>query len=585
MEMTFAIMPDVSAREVDTRSESISTFLQRQHLPEHATPVRLLEVDYAHLPTPEGGDLYVTWHGIHLLDHLHVENWYERGWFEANRIRLPGTATVYRVPTKPVNGRSIDLVVKYCRVGEDVPLDTIAFSQFSNAEFNSPYEEFALVMEMRSRGSSPRVLTHRPLGIYVPAKRLELWQTGRREFRIAGKKARFRDVELDIFRQYILIYQWVKGVSADEAFMEITGEERRQILEKLTKDVREDLEEHGYTVVDHKPAHIIVRPRRDGTVLRKRDGNYAYALVDFELLTRTADHQRNVQSSRRAIYLKHQRDRLRKPVRPEIFPEHLKPVRILDVDYVFGHAESTQGRLWVVGHDPDLFDYFIPERWRHTPGKKLSATSETHYTLTKDNINLVWKLSRVGELPDIDLPNEVAGDVLAHGFNTPFEEFSIALDIARKGLHTVFPRAIYMSGLESSRSALYVVDSRRFESHKAIVMEDDQPIFRPDHNYLTIWGYWNGVAEMSEEQHEGHLQPIDLGRAYQRGLVTYSLTTELLKWMAEQIKAAGYRDLTLRPSHFLLSLRHDKSLILEKNGLPTLRICNFEFMQPNRRGL
>jgi hypothetical protein len=170
-------------------------------------------------------------------------------------------------------------------------------------------------------------------------------------------------------------------------------------------------------------------------------------------------------------------------------------------------------------------------------------------------------------------------DILAHGFNTPFEEFSIAQDMARKGIHTVYPRAIYMSGLESSRSSLYVLDNRRFESHKGIVMEDGQPIFRADHNYLTIWGYWNGVAEMPEERDEGHLQPIDLGRACKRGLVTKALFNKLLERMIEQLQAAGYRDLTLKPSHFLLSLRHDKTLILDKDGLPTLRICNFELMQ------
>ena len=126
---------------------------------------------------------------------------------------------------------------------------------------------------------------------------------------------------------------------------------------------------------------------------------------------------------------------------------------------MFGHAESTQGRLWVVGYDPELFDYFLPERWRHTPGKKLSATSETHYTLTKDNIHLVWKLSSVGEKPEVNPSNEIGAAILAHGFNSPFEEFSIALDLARHGIPTIYPRAIYMSGLESSRSALYVVDS------------------------------------------------------------------------------------------------------------------------------
>jgi hypothetical protein len=121
------------------RQSAIASYLRRRHLPVHATPVQLLGVDYAHLPTADGGDLYVTWDGLHRLDHLLVENWFEPGWFKAKRERLPGTGTVYRLPTKPVNGRSIDLVVKYCRVGEDVPLDTMTFNRFANAEFNSPY--------------------------------------------------------------------------------------------------------------------------------------------------------------------------------------------------------------------------------------------------------------------------------------------------------------------------------------------------------------------------------------------------------------------------------------------------------------
>ena len=61
------------------------------------------------MPTSGGGDLYVTWHGIHLLDHLSLENWYDRGWFEANRVRLPGTGTVYRVSI--TSKRSISPVI------------------------------------------------------------------------------------------------------------------------------------------------------------------------------------------------------------------------------------------------------------------------------------------------------------------------------------------------------------------------------------------------------------------------------------------------------------------------------------------
>ena len=557
---------------------AIASYLTRRHLPVHATPVRLLGVDYVQLPTADGGDLYVTWDSVHRLDHLLVENWLEPAWFEAKRERLPGTSTVYRLPTKPVNGHSIDLVVKYCRVGEDVPLDTMTFNRFANAEFNSPYEEFSLVMDLRKSRAGRRILTHRPLAIHVPAERLALWQTGRAEYRIASKKARYRDVELDILRQYVLIYEWVKGISADEALLQLSSTDRRRILTQLTERVRLDLERHGYMVIDHKPAHIIVRPQKSGGLLRKREGDFAYALVDFELLALTPEHRREVRASRRTSYLKRQRVRFQTPA-PSSFPEHLKPVKILGVPYVFGHAESTQGRLWVVGCDPELFDYFLPERWRHTPGKKLSATSETHYTLTKDNIHLVWKLSRVGEKPEVNPSNEIAAAILAHGFNSPFEECSIALDLARHGIPTIYPRAIYMSGLESSRSALYVVDERRFESHLSLITENAAPLFRSDHNYLTIWGYWNGSAEMAEDRNEAHVQPVDLGRAVTRGLITTELMHELLKRTRERLQAAGYRDLQLSAAHVLLSIRHNKSMVLDADGAPSIRLCNFELMQ------
>jgi len=52
--------------------------------------------------------------------------------------------------TQPlIEDQSIDLVVKNCRVGEDVPLATHTLEEFCNAEFNSPWEEFSLVFEMR----------------------------------------------------------------------------------------------------------------------------------------------------------------------------------------------------------------------------------------------------------------------------------------------------------------------------------------------------------------------------------------------------------------------------------------------------
>ena len=77
---------------------------------------------------------------------MHIE---EHGWFSRHREELTGTSTVYKVPTKEIKGQQLDLVVKWCRVGEEVPIDTLTFDRFAHAQFNSPYEEFALVMEMR----------------------------------------------------------------------------------------------------------------------------------------------------------------------------------------------------------------------------------------------------------------------------------------------------------------------------------------------------------------------------------------------------------------------------------------------------
>ena len=564
-------------------TDEASNYFKGRRLPPNATPMRLLGVDYVHVPTTNGGDLYVTRFGLPFMEHLQLENWRDDVWFEEKRERLKGTSVVYRIPTKVVDGRAIDLVVKYCRVGEDVPLDTLTFERFSHAEFNSPYEEFSLVMELRERGGSGRIRTHRPLAIYVPPERLELWQTGRSTHRIERKKAKYRDVELDIFRRYVLIYQWVKGESADTALEVMMGDpaKRAEELRRLTLRAKAELERNGFLVVDHKPAHVILRCHRNGSLLRDRTGDFVYALIDFELLQRTPDHEQQAQSSRRAIYLKHQRDRFATP-KDLKYPEHLKPMSIFGVDYVCGHADSTHGMLWVVGRDPDLFDFFIPERWRRTHGKRLSATNETYYTLTKDRINLVWKLSRVGEQPDLDASDPRAVKMAAWGYNSPFEEVAIALDLKAKGVDTIYPRAIYMSGLKSTRAGLYVSDNRRYESHQKLISPDGLPVLRPDHNYLTIWGFWNGLDEILASKDEAYCRGVNLDEARQSGIIGAREAKRLLAREQKQLAAVGYRDLLPKPTHYLLSLRHAGSLVLNEDGKPAVRLCSFELIQKRR---
>ena len=574
-----------TGREADPVMDPVVSWMKRPDpfvdvpIPPDAHRVKILGIYYLHFQQPDGGDLYVTKFGRHYLQHLKLENWHEKEWFRANREKLKGTSTVYKVPSKVVNGRSINLVVKWCRVGEEVPLDTMGFNRFSDAEFNSPFEEFSLVMEMRERPSGKRIRTNRPLAIYVPPEQLELWQTGRSKSRMTQKLNKYRDVELDILRQYILIYEWVEGRSADEALVDVIPDEaaREKRLAHLTHQSLKDMKQNGFFVVDHKPAHVILRPRNNGEILRRRAGEYPYALVDFELLLRTPEYERQVELARRSSYLEHQRERFDRE-RDVPIPEHLRAAQLFGVDYIWGRAESTHGMVWVVGRQPDLFDYFLPERWRHTPRTLLSETGQTYYTVSKDHINLVWKVSRVGETPDIDLSSAAASEILRHGYNSPFEEFGIAMALAQSGFSVVYPRAIYVTGLTSGRAGDYVKDLSRFESHARLKAPDGSPVLSQDHTYITVWGQWKGAIAEESERHRPPCAGVDLVRAVREGLICEEDKQMLLARMTERLESAGFGAF-LKPSHYLLSQEADGRLRRDSREELVLTICNFELIR------
>jgi hypothetical protein len=261
---------------------------------QEAEGVSLLGVDYLRFKTSDGGDLYLTRFGVPLREQLDPESWYAPDWFAVSRKRLLGTSVIYRVRTKPVRGMSLDLVVRFSRVGEEVPLDTLTVCKYPHAEFNSPFEEFALVMDLRAVRPGPlrpRIFTKKPLAIFVPAERLQLWQTGRLESKIAAKLARHPETELDILRRYILLYGWIEQMNAVEAAdaLRLPGDSRETFLAQTTCGAIRDLEQNGFRMLDIKPEHIVVRVRADGSLLRRRSGQLAYALVDYELLERVPE--------------------------------------------------------------------------------------------------------------------------------------------------------------------------------------------------------------------------------------------------------------------------------------------------------
>ncbi len=558
------------------------------------TLVNVLGVVYAHTRTSDGGDLYLTRYAEPLHRHFEIENWYEKDWFDTHKTRLLGTSSVYKVPTKKINGMSLDLVVKNCRVGEDVPIDTHTLQEFCDAEFNSPWEEFSLVTELMENLYGPKELkisTQLPMAIYVPPEKMQAWQSGRSRTKINRIRAKHPGIDLDILKQYKLIYAWIEGRNLKEVFehIDINDDEMIRHLRTLDSRAHEDLKKKGYLVADMKPEHIIISQSDAESVARlsseeEKDAlgeqvallyrliqEGRYSVIDYELLLRTPEHEEAVKSSRRYSYLDDQRHRFE----PSPLPSHLTSMEIFSVPYLFGHAESTGGRLWVVGRNPHLFDYFLPERWRKTPAIRLSASKEVFYTITKDNIHLVWETSRVGEMPVGD--EEGARDPLVrtYGINSPFEEFAIAHTLNRLGIPTVYARAIYMTGTKKIEAS---ADRRKYASHRDLLDPEGDPVLQEDHNYITIRGYYNGPDQWVAEHSNALYTPLDLTRALDRGLVD----KEQCQWHLDMIKAKlhhnGFDGSSLKLNDLLVALDSNKSFLKDAAGEPLVIICNFELI-------
>jgi hypothetical protein len=538
---------------------------------------KVFDVEYAHLTLRNRDDLYVTRFGVPHIDILRPENyWTDEAWFEANSEQLSGTSTVFRVRTKEVAGRALDIVLKWNRMGQEVPGSRNVHGMMF-AEFNSPFEEFSLVMELKNemRGDEERLSIQTPLAIYVPADTSELWQLGRKHHMMQALMQKHRDVELDMHRSYAVIYEWIHGHDLLQA---------RDL--KMLRDAAVDaanehahgiLHKKGFVVKDYKPEHVILRGSQPARGHSIEPLEAPKGLVDFELLAHSPERYAQKKKDRRTDYLQRQKDRFRISI-PKTFHPHLKHVNILGVDYVYGQVESTKGRLWVAGRDPHLFDFFLPEKWEQTPRTKISTYQATYYTVTKDHIHLVWKVSRVGLFPDMDPFKNDEKDILEHGYNSPFEEFSIALEMADKGIPTIYPRAIYMSG-NKTRIPKHLLDKSRYKSHARIKTPDRRKVLVRDHEYVVIWGYWNGPDDKLATKDGDYYEGVDTLRAYREGIISEQDYIALLQRTRKKLRRVGVEDLYTRGSHFLISIDSRGNIVRDERDKIEIRVCAFEFLK------
>lgn len=531
-----------------------------------AAVVRAFGVAYAHLRPASGGDLYLTRFGWPRAAALDPARWYDGRWYESAGERLRGaTGTVYRVRPRPGPDTPPELVVKFSRVAQDVPLlvetsfpSDVPPEVIAAARFNSPLEEFGLLMELRDAAcAGPRLPAQRPLAVYVPPEEFDLWELGRQSTSFHSHRALLAEdqadapkaIELDIRRIYVVVYEWLAGRDAEECFHAgLLGEDEMRALAERS---HRELAERGFRVLDHKPKHCILRPHGAG-LLRRRDGALAYGLVDFELLQRTPERQQAYRTARRERYW-----RLQAPAAPPAPGSHLRSAAVFGVPYAFGETPDG-GRLWVVGEQPELFDYFLPDRWRRTAREKLSATSEVYRTRTRDHVDIVYRRSRVGFLPPIDPRDASAKRRREWGYNSPFEEVALAERLRALGVPTIHPRAIYETG-HTTVKPLRLRDPRRFESHAGVLAPESppRPVLRADHDYYTIWDTYRGAEPLAAPGPGGVSGVLGLERARESGRVTAEEASEALARMRLALARTALPAESVAEHEFVLALAPD----------------------------
>ena len=165
-----------------------------------------------------------------------------------------------------------------------------------------------------------------------------------------------------------------------------------------------------------------------------------------------------------------------------------------------------------------------------------------------------------------------------YGFNSPFEEFAFALELARNGVKTVYPRAIYMTG-RKRETPRPNADKRRYATLAHLRTPDGDPAVREEYDYITIWGFWNGPDELLAVQDGRFYQAFNAKHAFAETMISKELLEELMRLKAERLARCGFEDLNPKPDHLLISFGPDMQLVLATTGKPEVRLCNFELIR------
>ena len=557
---------------------------------------RSLGVDYKRIITPYG-DVYLTAAGFPFMEALLPQNWFNDNYYLTYGRKLQGTSSVYRVKTRPLatpaaRATQLDIVVKHCRVGQEAAMGglppelqpLIDPNELDNARWNGPFEEFGKVMELKTGRFGPphlRIVTQDPLGIFVPAESIDPDRCGRSAdfFRMSNNVMHIDNkqaadesdaLSLDITKQYYMIYSWLEGVDARELAAQHRLDEAG--LANLTLKLFHRLEQKGFLVLDINPAHIILLPGVDYDVF-KHGGDCLYGLVDYELMIRTLEYEKHHRLARRRQYWSEISKRYDSALALHA-PAALEPVEILGVPFIFGPTPNG-GKLWVLGYNAGLFEYFQPARWRNAPRIRLSGITDKFHTITPDNIHLVYHRSQVGMLPRCDPLQPEPSRIYEYGYNSPFEEVLFAETLRKAGLRTVYPRAIYRTGQRSELRA-FLMDKRRYEAMKTLHTPESppEPVLSPAYEYYTIWGCWRGIDPEKDYLPGAHYGLTTIEQVLNDRSVSEAESQTIMQTTNDRLSALGMADLFIGRYDFLLSFNPDRhTLKCDHQGKYEITLC------------
>ena len=112
-----------------------------------------------------------------------------------------------------------------------------------------------------------------------------------------------------------------------------------------------------------------------------------------------------------------------------------------------------------------------------------------------------------------------------------------------------------------------------------IVPDKNEPILKKDHEYIIIWGYWNGTDEMLANYDGNYYTAINALSAYKHHLISKSTYFTLMETVKNKMMAVGIEDLNLRGTHILLSINSSNEIVTGEEGIPKTRICNFALLR------